>query len=107
MKTIFIEAISTNNLEELPKEINNTAIDSINCLNGTNIIPLCSNITNEQIYSKLKKDIFDSYSNDKASKIYNVNNDLKLRVSNSLNEMNSINSSNDFSLIDLGECKLY
>ena len=106
MKTTFIEAISTNNLEELPKEINNTAIDSINCLNGTNIIPLCSNITNEQIYSKLKKEIFDSYSNDKASKIYNVNNDLKLRVSNTLNEMNSINSSNDFSLIDLGECEI-
>ena len=100
--TIIYDSTS---LEELPQKINNSLIEYNNCLIGLYIIPLCSNITNEQLYSKIKKEIFDSYSNDKSIKTYFGENNLKLRISNTENEMNDINSTNNFSLLDLGECE--
>ena len=93
----------TTNLE--PNEIDASIIPNDNCLNGENILPLCSNLTNEQLYSKLIKEIFDSYSLDKTPKIYIGRDDLKLHIGNALNELNNDNSNNDFSLIDLGECE--
>ena len=89
----------------IPNDRNQTIIQNINCLNGENIIPLCSNLTNEQLYSKLIQEIFDSYSLDKTPKIYIGKNDLKLHIGNTFNEWNNDNSNNDFSLIDLGECE--
>ena len=90
-----------------PSDRNQTIIQNGNCLNGANIIPLCSNLTNEQLYSKLIKEIFDSYSLDKTPKIYVGKDDLKLRISNTLNEWNNDDSNNDFSLIDLGKCEKF
>ena len=90
-----------------PSDRNQTIIQNGNCLNGANIIPLCSNLTNKQLYSKLIKEIFDSYSLDKTPKIYVGKDDLKLRISNTLNEWNNDDSNNDFSLIDLGECEKF
>ena len=75
------------------------------CLNGTFITNLCSNVTNEELYSRLKTEIFDSYNQDESPKIYNGNGDYSIRVSNTLNEMKYLNGSNGLSLIDLGECE--
>ena len=72
------------------------------CLNGTYITNLCSNITDEQLLSRLMMEIFDSYSADKAAKTYRGNNDYSLSISNTLDEMRD---NNRVSFIDLGECE--
>ena len=45
---------------------------------------MCSNITNEQLLSRLMMEIFDSYSADKAAKTYRGNNDYSLSINPSL-----------------------
>ena len=75
------------------------------CLNGTFITNLCANISNEELLSRLKSEIFESYSSDKEAKIYSGKSNYAFRVSNTLNEMKDFNSSNGLSLLDLGECE--
>ena len=107
IKTTIQEEISTSYLNistTLPKIIG-SAIYVDKCLNGTFITNLCSNISDEELFSRLKTEIFDSYASDKKSKIYSGNGDYSFRVSNTLTEMNDLNSLKEFSLIDLGECE--
>ena len=63
------------------------------CLNGTFITNLCSNVTNEELYSRLKTEIFDSYDQDKSPKIYNGNGDYSIHVSNTFNKIKYMNDS--------------
>ena len=84
-------------------EITQSIIYNDKCLNGTYITNLCSNITDEELFSRLRKEIFDSYSADKAAKIYKGNIDYSLSVSNTLNEMRYYNNFNGESHIDLGQ----
>ena len=72
------------------------------CLNGTFITNLCSNITDDELYNRLKDEIFESYNSDKSAKIYSGNGDYAFRISNTKNEMNF---SYGLSLVDLGECE--
>ena len=74
-------------------------------MNGTFITNLCANISNEELLSRLKSEIFESYSSDKEAKIYSGKSNYAFRVSNTLNEMKDFNSSNGLSLLDLGECE--
>ena len=76
------------------------------CLNGTYITNLCANISDEKLFSRLRREIFDLYSADKAAKIFNGNTEYSLSVSNTLNEMKDKDNSNGLSLIDLGECEI-
>ena len=98
--------IIISTINEITEEINNMTIQNNNCLIGTDIISLCSNIEKEQLYSKLTKEIFDSYSYDKTPKIYNSKDDFKLSISDTQNEKSNLNSPNDFPIIDLGECEI-
>ena len=107
IKKTIQEDISTSYLNistALPKIIGSTIYED-KCLNGTFITNLCANISDEELFSRLKAEIFDSYTSDKKSKIYSGNGDYAFRVSNTLNEMNDLNSLNGLSLIDLGECE--
>ena len=74
------------------------------CLNGTFITNLCSNISDEELYSRLRQEIFDKYRSEKAQ-IYAGNGEYAFRAGNTLDELKDFNNSNGFSLIDLGECE--
>ena len=124
IKTTIPEIIPTtipNILTTLPKEIFTTIPTTFpakmpetiqptiyldKCLNGTYITNLCANISDEELFSRLRREIFDSYSADKAAKIFNGNTEYSLSVSNTLNEMKDKDNSNGLSLIDLGECEI-
>ena len=88
----------------IPKktEIIPSTIYQDKCLSGTYITNLCSNITDDELFTRLKDEIFQSYNSDKSAKVYSGNGDYALRVSNTKNE---IDFSNGLSIVDLGECE--
>ena len=88
----------------IPK-IKETIVFPDKCLNGTFITNLCSNISDEELYSQLRKEIFESYAEDKEAKVFRDGENNALRVSDTKNEMKNFDSSNGLSLVDLGECE--
>ena len=74
------------------------------CLNGTEINVQCRNLTNEEIYSKLKDEILDSYISNKLNSEYNGDN-YALKVSTSASEKLLNFNNSKIPVIDLGDCE--
>ena len=101
----FISPTTNMNILTTNPKIFQSTIYQDKCLNGTYITNLCSNISDEELYSRLREEIFDAYDSDKAAKLFSGKGDYSLRISNTKNEMKGLNSSNGLTLIDLGECE--
>ena len=64
-----------------------------------------TNLTDKEIYSKLKKDIISTYPINGSSVVVNGLNEYSFQLTNTFNENNNINIENDASVINLGECE--
>ena len=106
-----IPIIPTIILTTIPEIIKTTIITnlptpSIIC-NYYTIYSQCifTNLTDEKIYTKLKKDIVTTYPNNGVSVMVNGSNGYSFQVTNTNNENNNLNSEGDLSVINLGECE--
>ena len=96
--------IQTTIITTIPNIIKTTII--YNC-NYYTIKTDCifTNLTDREIYSKLKKDIISTYPINGSSVVVNGLNEYSFQLTNTFNENNNINSETDVSAINLGECE--
>ena len=111
IRTTYISDTLTNKPSSLPLytsillSSSTKIIDEDKCLNGTYITDLCSNITDEELYSRLRTEMFNEYNSNNEARLYKGKSEYIFRVSNTINEMSDMNSSNGVALIDLGYCE--
>ena len=100
----------TTIITTIPKKMTNmiTSISTIiyNC-NYYTVYTECifTNLTNEEIYNKLKKDILSTYPTNGISINLNGSNGYTFELTNTFNDNNTINRESDISVIDLGKCE--
>ena len=64
-----------------------------------------NNLTDEEIYKKLKKDILPTYPTDGISISINGSNGYSFQLTNKLNDNNNMLTDKESSVIDLGDCE--
>ena len=105
------KTVSSTIITTVPEIIPSTTIPEIEptiykdkCLNGTLIIPECRNLTDEDIYDRLKEEVLASYASDKQLNEYNGN-DYSLKVGTSKAEKLINFTDSKTKAADLGDCE--
>ena len=100
--TTIPKLIPTTILSTLPIIITPTDYED-KCLNGTLINEQCKNLTDEEIYDKIKEEVLDKYATNPENTIYKGK-DYALQVSKTHSNL-PFDNSNNIPLIDLGDCE--
>ena len=99
--------ITTTSPNIMTTIINNIPTTVIYICNYFTVYNQCifTNLTNEEIYEKIKQDIVSTYPLDGKSVIVNGSNSFSFLLTNTHNENKTLNMDNDISSINLDECE--